>query len=1237
MLRHYIKTLYFCIIFICAISYAKANDKILNEFHDFTYAIIEIKINNIVVDDYIDSYDTIYNQFYSLSGLTDALGFDISYDLFSPNAKGWIYNKDNQFLYNGQKQEFIIGDNKFTVKEGKVVHKDNNIYITIDEFARVMDMRHIYQGDKLLLKLFSKQITPVEQRYLLQSKYRSLKKRQSQQQGNIVYEPDIEFGYELISAPILEFNMDMDYTYAKSTVSDDSSNYSSDNGLDGTMESYLRNNFAYMDSELYVNYDSDEHINSKLFSLWRKERDGDLLGILQATTLEVGDLNSRVGDGIGLEIGNQDSDISDNFNETRVIGTSFAGWRVELYANDIFIDAQTVGADGRYTFEDVKLSYNNNHIEIIKYGEHGEIEKEYRRYNLSNNLLKNNKLFYNAQYLKANDYLLGKQDEDEDGDGERADNYYLKLGKRINDFNSIFYERVLEEDSEDANIITWVNAIGGVASFVSFSQDDLTDVTKLEVDSLFEIEELNIKTNFNYQFSQETAGDRHRVEAGFLRFYEKFNYEISTLLQDFSDEFSQTVTLNTGYNFDNCLRLYNNINYQDVNDTSSTGVTLRCVLAQQWISSNLEYDISPNAKLDSVNLTYHNSMLPDITYDLRVTLSQDINDDSEWSVENDLLYRLYKLFRAGLFLDYYDDEAEVVFGLQVNAEGRISFAYNPYSRSKIGVLTNTNTERGVLGIRSFIDENYNNFFDAGDEVIQGLTFNGSGISLAPSDRSGVSYYRGLSKDSIYPVTVNYNDLDNLDISPVQETIRVKIISSKVSYIDYMFVYSGLVDGNLLLENYPLERVRVILRDLDGAEAGEYITEHDGYFYFPNVPTGEYVLEVSETSSNRLEMHKSLSFPVILTKDHLFAEYLQPNLKGKVSQKVRNYFLDPGKLVASADSKRAKPVNIAIFNIQPESKPEDQDIALNPKPDLEEKSTILHPLLQLANEVYEGFSSDRSATRPIPDSVLILGENKDAEGLYEVEVAEAKRKSEVISYMVDFQRTYPQIFLSLGLKIRMEDKATKYQYKLKTDFADDSKAAIEYCQKLANTDIPCLIEKETRIVGNFASKEDLYNYRNKLALEGSLADKEVNIRRHNEKTASEVNNVNAKQSVASKEDVTYLGGVSYELLITSENLLDQSVENFCQKYKKFVECESIYITAHGIKKNKSDLRQSGLSKKTIIDTYDRSIKDNIWYRLTSGEFKTLDQSYDFCNSIGIKDKQCIVYERSLETTLLGQPH
>ena len=265
MLRHYIKTLYFCIIFICAISYAKANDKILNEFHDFTYAIIEIKINNIVVDDYIDSYDTIYNQFYSLSGLTDALGFDISYDLFSPNAKGWIYNKDNQFLYNGQKQEFIIGDNKFTVKEGKVVHKDNNIYITIDEFARVMDMRHIYQGDKLLLKLFSKQITPVEQRYLLQSKYRSLKKRQSQQQGNIVYEPDIEFGYELISAPILEFNMDMDYTYAKSTVSDDSSNYSSDNGLDGTMESYLRNNFAYMDSELYVNYDSDEHINSKLF------------------------------------------------------------------------------------------------------------------------------------------------------------------------------------------------------------------------------------------------------------------------------------------------------------------------------------------------------------------------------------------------------------------------------------------------------------------------------------------------------------------------------------------------------------------------------------------------------------------------------------------------------------------------------------------------------------------------------------------------------------------------------------------------------------------------------------------------------------------------------------------------------------------------------------------------------------------------------------------------------------
>jgi len=259
-------------------------------------------------------------------------------------------------------------------------------------------------------------------------------------------------------------------------------------------------------------------------------------------------------------------------------------------------------------------------------------------------------------------------------------------------------------------------------------------------------------------------------------------------------------------------------------------------------------------------------------------------------------------------------------------------------------------------------------------------------------------------------------------------------------------------------------------------------------------------------------------------------------------------------------------------------------------------------------------------------------------LYEVEIAESQRKSEVISYMIDFKRTYPQIFIALDMKIRMEDKARSYNYKLKTRFAQDASKAMEYCQSMSDKDVECIVEKETKIVGNFASKEDAFNYRNKLAIEGALADKQVYIKRNEEKTEVEIRDVNISQISTGKdklikEYVTYLGGVSYELLITSDKLFDQSVDNFCKKYSKYLECESGYITNHGIEKNKLDLRRGGLNRNTVIDVYDVQTQDNIWYLLTTGEFSNVDESFDFCNSIGITDSKCIVYERSLSSSIL----
>ena len=89
----------------------------------------------------------------------------------------------------------------------------------------------------------------------------------------------------------------------------------------------------------------------------------------------------------------------------------------------------------------------------------------------------------------------------------------------------------------------------------------------------------------------------------------------------------------------------------------------------------------------------------------------------------------------------------------------------------------------------------------------------------------------------------------------------------------------------------------------------------------------------------------------------------------------------------------------------------------------------------------------------------------------------------------------------------------------------------------------------------------------MAEEGALEGKESYIRKIDEESESEISNINIQQSDLNKDQllkeyITYLGGVSYELIITSDNMFDNSLENFCDKYSNVLNCETKYITNHG---------------------------------------------------------------------------
>ncbi|MBL6785280.1 MAG: carboxypeptidase regulatory-like domain-containing protein [Rickettsiales bacterium] len=1239
-----------------------ANEKITKEFNDFTLAIVQVNINNIAIDEYIDSYDTLYNHYFSLSGLTQSLGFDISYDLFSANANGWVYEKDNLFIINGNKRQITIGTKDYVISPEKFIYYDGEIYITIDEFARVFEMRYVYSDQDLLVQLYTDKVTPAEQRFLLQAKYKKLKTQKLLTKEKL--EPDIVFNYQFFSAPTVNFNADIDYDIINSNVSEAQSSVPNDKDFSGNIAAYFRNNLLYMNSELYMNYDAEDNIDSKLFKVFKDDREDKLLGFLEASEYELGDLSNDAGQGVGFSFSNKSLYDVNDLGDTKISGTSFPGWQVELYVNDLFVAVQEVGADGRYDFENVQLGYRNNYIEIVKYGENGEIEREVRRYNLSTNILQSDRVYYDIQYLKSNEYLLGDQnDEDDVNDVESSyNNYFITFGKKINKNNSIYIQTRRDDNDIEDDKIYLANMIGASLNFIEFTNDNKNDARQLRLSSAVDKVDQGVNYDLQYRYRESEDGYFQAISGSYYKKYEKFNYNIDFSLIDNDGEAESAFDTRSRYNFDNCIEVFNNNDYDE--DETNTELGVRCFLTQQWLSTSSKYNFRPDATLNNFNFQYHKDFGRKIDYDLRIFLTK-INDDDNWTYNNELEYKIYSIFKTGLFLDYYDTNDELAFGLSFSADGQFSLVDNPYSPVKYSFLGQQNNKQGILGIRSYIDLNYNEYFDSEDELITGVGFTGAGTTNKVNAFGGVSYFSNLSQYAVYPVTIDFNKFDYVDLTPLKEVINIKIMPSKVDYIDYQFVYYGIADGYLTLKNNPLSGTRLVLKSSSGETLQEYITEKDGYFYFQNLKIGNYKIEIADTSYQVLEMKEQIDFGFQITKDFLFAEYLDIDIFGKVSDKVQNYILGIDQEsqpnieplvkddeVIIADSSNildgeteimqdedgivkvsepimsvkpiSKPVNIAIFDILPKLRPSAKAVMFNPITVASDANYGFQPL-----KIYRDTETDKTQSvsiNDLPESELLFGFNNDNKGLFEVEIAESNLKSEIVNYMIGFKRTYPQIFMTLAMKIRMIENTDSYVYKLKTVFKNQASEAINYCSDIQN--IKCNVEKEIKIVGNFASKSDAYNFKTKLAMEGALENKEFHIKKIVESTETEINDINHKDKAkAINEYVTYLGGASYELLITSENLFDRSVEKFCDKYANVLECEVKFIANHGVESNKFALKAKGLSKPYQIDIYDTEKQENINYILTTGEFTNSNESFDFCNSIGIDETKCVVYKRS----------
>ncbi len=148
----------------------------------------------------------------------------------------------------------------------------------------------------------------------------------------------------------------------------------------------MRGDMAYMNGRLFISGREAQHPNNARLSLERADPEAGMLGPLRATRVELGDVTTPyLPFGVGhtergLLTGNLDLYQSFSFDRTEISGDATAGWQVELYRNNILLQSQVVGGDGRYRFDDVELYFGDNRMRLVFIGPNGERRSEERAF-----------------------------------------------------------------------------------------------------------------------------------------------------------------------------------------------------------------------------------------------------------------------------------------------------------------------------------------------------------------------------------------------------------------------------------------------------------------------------------------------------------------------------------------------------------------------------------------------------------------------------------------------------------------------------------------------------------------------------------------------------------------------------------------------------------------------------------------------------------------------------------------
>jgi len=837
--------------------------------------IMDIRSGQYILTPALLGYKKGESLFLPLGEFTRTLDFNIAEDAEKGTAGGWFMSEDRTFNLDTNTRSGMVAGEPIHLSKESFFIREGEIYVDTRTLSSWFPVDFNFDFAQQSLSLHPREELPFQTRLARESSWKADRSHGPNQPRL----PLRESANLLFGPPFVDMGLSASHGDAGTA----------DQGWGADYHLLGRGDLGMMNSEFYLSGDEENGLDTARLTLEQNDPHGELLGPLRATNFAAGDIRIPrfpiVGGGKyekGVTLGNQPLHRSSEYDTTFFEGDLSPGWDVEVYRNNILLNTQRVGSDGRYSFEDVPIYYGKNDFKLIFYGPQGQKRTKTKHIMVGNEMIKKGTSEYQLFLTQKDEGLFdpGNIVDTRDRDTLRLMAKYKfglardlsveggllsqEINRKRHNYLHVGAQSYLKEAYVSAGYIHDTEGGDAVEALVQKKVGPLDFKLKQQFFKDF-VEEGDTKQSNKVKSRTDISAAGSIPETKFTPVM-PFAMSFNDTERDESHERSIAARLSTnvkGVYINNNLQWRDDSSYTTDSPTIEGSTQTIAQLGKIRLRGGMDYDLHPESRITKAQVSGLYAMTNHLNSEL--TLTQDMENDDEitgtlgfnWNNGKYILspqvsYDSQNQFKA--FLSF-----STSFGMEPRSQ-RLHFSSSRYA------------DGGAVSARVFHDENNNKIFDNGDVPIQGATIKADqSFRKAETNEDGIAFLTGLRKYHPTDITLERESLEDPFWEPSQEGSSIVPRPGHVEIMDIPVVTTGEVDGTLYMENEKGERtslnqVPVQLLDQAGKIIQKVKSEYDGFYLFMKIPPGDYFVRLDPAYETNLGVTGHPPLPVKIGND-----------------------------------------------------------------------------------------------------------------------------------------------------------------------------------------------------------------------------------------------------------------------------------------------------------------------------------------------------------------------------------